>query len=233
MQRDFHSLSVKDQLYRLAEVAKLPYRRSSRERRACVALIFRLATPHTPHPIGTHCSFLSPTTSPFLCHRSIQLLIAVYLCPSLVLILHLALSLFRCAASRPLPFSSSASSLPSYRLLALHLPYPFLPPPHLSAPLPPPIPPPPFHLPPAPLHSTCSQPSRPLVRSNGPPRRPPTARRVRLPHRRPRGPRGARPQPMGRVPMAVHRADGRPPHRVVRWGKAARRLPLPLPPALP
>ena len=70
MQRDFHSLSVQDQLYRLAELAKQPYRRSSRERRACVAVIFRLAQPNTPvqpsppPPSPTSPSPSSPPTPP-------------------------------------------------------------------------------------------------------------------------------------------------------------------------
>ena len=45
--RDFHSLSVLDQLYRLAEIAHEPHTRSHRDRRACVAIIFRVATSHT------------------------------------------------------------------------------------------------------------------------------------------------------------------------------------------
>ena len=46
--RDFHSLSTVEQLYRLAEIAHQPYTRSARERRACVALIFKLAPSTTP-----------------------------------------------------------------------------------------------------------------------------------------------------------------------------------------
>lgn len=41
--RDFHALSTRDQLYRLAEIAHEPYIPSQRTRRACIALIFRVA----------------------------------------------------------------------------------------------------------------------------------------------------------------------------------------------
>ena len=58
--RDFHSLSATEQLYRLAEIAHQPYTRSPRERRACVALIFKLAASTTPPT--THTTPHTPTT---------------------------------------------------------------------------------------------------------------------------------------------------------------------------
>lgn len=46
--RDFHSLSSRDQLYRLAEIAHEPCAQSHRQRRAAVALIFRITQRATP-----------------------------------------------------------------------------------------------------------------------------------------------------------------------------------------